>query len=429
MAQDLEVGMSKAIGLDRERIRQLFDLRKTGDAVVNGEVFSYTDDPYPSLHRLRQTGPVHRGIVHELLGFDKPAMFQALPEPDRPHFSVFNYELCDRAYRDEETFPSAPEPVDPAAGGLESSVLYMNGPMHRRYRALAQPSFVPKKAEWWISKWIHETVHSLIDNIEPDGHAELNVDFDAAIPILTITGSFGFSVDQALDVRQAVSGGFAAEAQKLAQYLMPVIEARRNNPQDDLISVLCQAEITDEDGVRHQLSDTEIFSFSHILLIAGSGTTWKQLGITLSALLTRPEVLAVIREDRSLLPAAIDESLRWNVTDPMFSRYVAKNVELGGITIPKGGVVHLSNGAGNHDPSRWENPDEFDIYRPQRPHLAFGSGPHLCIGQHVARAELHVAVDALLTRLPNLRLDPEKEPPRMIGMYHRGVTEINAVWD
>lgn len=416
--------MSRVSQLDRERIRDLFDLRRRGGGAYGG----YVDDPYPTLHRLRETGPVHEGAVHELLGYEGPASFQGLPFPERPHFSVFSYEACDRVFRDEERFPSWPEPVHSDQAGLQNSMLNMVGEQHRRYRALVQPSFVPKKAEWWIQNWIHGTVHALIDEFEGDGRADLNVDFDAAIPVLTIAGSFGLSVDDALDVRAALEGAGAEGVETLERYLMPIIEARREQPEDDLISVLCQAELTDEDGVTHRLSDAQIFAFSHLLLAAGSGTTWKQLGITLLALLSGPATLDAVRSDRSLLRATIEESVRWCPTDPMFSRFTATDVELEGVEMPAGAVVHLSLGAANRDPSRWDRADDYDIYRPPMTAMGFGSGPHICLGMHVARAEMHTAIDALLDRLPNLRLDPDAAPPQIIGMYERGPAEVPAVW-
>jgi cytochrome P450 len=409
------------IKLDRERIRDLFDLRRRG----GGSFGAYVDDPYPALHRLRETGPVHEGIVHELIGFDGPASFHGLPEPDRPHYSVFSFEVSDEVYRDEETFRSSPVDVEPT--GIASSMLGMNGKEHRRYRSLVQPSFVPNKAKWWIEKWIHQTVHGLLDGLEADGRAELNVDFDAAIPVLTITGSFGLSVDQALDVRAALEG--TESATRLAEYVAPIVAARRNAPQDDLISVLCQAEVKDEDGTTHRLTDLEILSFSHLLLAAGSGTTWKQMGITLAALLTTPGVMDAVREDRSLLRLAVEESVRWCPTDPMFSRWVARDTTLARVDIPAGAVVHISIGAANRDPTRWEQPDAYDLHRPLQTALGFGGGPHICLGMHVARAEMLTAIGALIDRLPNLRLDPDAPPPQIIGMYERGPTEINVVWD
>ena len=192
--------------------------------------------------------------------------------------------------------------------------------------------------------------------------------------------------------------------------------------------MLCQAELKDEEGV-HRLSDPEIFSFSYLLLAAGSGTTWKQLGITLAALLTHPHILDRVREDRALLRPTVEESLRWTSTDPTFARYVARDADFYGVPIPAGSVMHMCLGAANRDPERWPNPDAFDVDRPLLPSLAFGSGPHICLGMHVARAEIGTAINALLDRLPNLRLDPDGDPPRIIGMYERGADQLPVVWD
>ena len=404
--------------LDRVRIRELFDLRSPLFEFTGG---GYTDDPFPVWHELRDRGPVLEGTVHSLMGFEGTAIFHGLPEPDRPHYSAFSYAACDEAYRNETVFASSPQAVDKpeAPIGHESSMLMMGGAEHRRYRGLVQPSFVPARMRWWLESWIDNTVDMLIDHFIADGRAELNVDFCASIPVLTITGSFGIPVEQALEVRANLS-----DSAWVVNFLAPIVAARREEPQDDLISVLVEAELADDDGEVHRLSDPEIYSFAILLLLAGSGTTWKQMGITLAALLTRPELLDQIREDRSRLKAAIEESLRWNPTDPMFSRWVAQDTELGGTRLPKGSVLHLSLGAANHDPARWDDPDEFDIDRKLRPSLGFGSGPHICLGMHVARAEMTAGINALLDRLPDLRLDPDAPTPEIIGLYERGATEI-----
>ena len=415
--------MSEPVNLDRDRIRDLFDLRRRGQ----GSFGVYIDDPYPTLHRLRETGPIHEGTVHKLLGAEGSMGFHGLPEPDREHFSAFSFAVCDEVYRDDSRFRSSPTDVERAGVGIASSMLGMDGDQHRRYRSLVQPSFVPNKAKWWIENWIHQTVHGLIDGFEAEGRAELNVDFDAAIPVLTITGSFGLSVDQALDVRASLQGADAVA--QLNSYLIPVIAARREEPRDDLITVLCQAELKAEDGTTQRLSDEEILSFSHLLLAAGSGTTWKQMGITLTALLTVPGALDAIREDRSKLRGAVEESVRWCPTDPMFSRWVVDDTTLAGVDVPGGAVIHISIGSANRDPARWERPDEYDIYRPLRTSLGFGGGSHICLGMHVARAEMLTGISALIDRLPNLRLDPSAPAPEIIGMYERGPTEINVVWD
>jgi cytochrome P450 len=152
------------------------------------------------------------------------------------------------------------------------------------------------------------------------------------------------------------------------------------------------------------------------------------MGITLAALLGRPELLNAIRADRSLLKPAIEESVRWEPTDPMFSRWVTDDVDFHGVHLPKGSMLHLCLGSANRDPARWERPDEYDASRAPKPSLGFGGGPHICLGMHVARAEMIVGINALLDRLPDLRLDPDADPPEIIGMYERGATELPVVF-
>jgi cytochrome P450 len=413
--------MSRTQALDRDRIRALFDLRSSFNIRNGGD---FAQDPYPAWRGLRERAAVHEGTVHELTGYEGSPVFQGLPMPERPHFSAFSYAALDAAYRDPEVFSSSPEPVDANGNpAVSNSMLSMGGTQHRRYRALVQPSFVPARARWWITNWIEETVHALIDGFASEGRAELNVDFCAAIPVLTITGSFGISPEHALDLRSAL--GRPAE---VVEMLEPIVAARRETPRDDLISVLVEAELKDSGGITHRLSDAEIYSFALLLLAAGSGTTWKQMGIVLVALLQRPQLLQAVQADRSLLRAAIEEALRWMPTDPVFARYVTRDVDFHGTRLPEGAVLHLCLGAANRDPARWERPDEYDITRPLRASFAFGGGMHVCLGMHVARAEISIGVGALLDRLPHLRLDPDAQPPRFIGMYERGVTEIPVLF-
>jgi cytochrome P450 len=183
-----------APALDRHRLRELFDLRSSYNVFSGG---AYEQDPYPVWHRLREEGPVLPGILHELTGSTDPMFFHGLPYPDSPHFTVFDYDSCMTVYRNPDVFASSPEPVDLDNGplGLTNSMLSMNGEQHKRYRALVQPSFLPANGKWWIDNWISETVGLLIDGLVHEGRAELNVDFCAAIPVLTITGSFGVPVE------------------------------------------------------------------------------------------------------------------------------------------------------------------------------------------------------------------------------------------
>ncbi|MEJ2343764.1 MAG: cytochrome P450 [Gemmatimonadales bacterium] len=382
----------KPIALDLARIRELFDTRS--HLQMSGV---YEGDPNPEWNRLRERGPLHEGTPGRLIGFEGPELWFGLPEPDRRHFTAFDFATCDAIVRNSEAFQmSPPEPQgehdNPTIRLMQMSMLTMDGARHRRYRELVQPSFNPDRMPWWTDNWARPTIESLIDSLEANGRADLNVEFCAAIPLHTICGSFGISTDDALDIRAAVKGGGQlALLQRLPEILGPIVEARRAEPRDDLISVLVQAELTDENGDRHVLSDLDILSFSWLLLSAGSGA-------------------------------------RWMPTDPVFSRFVHEDVDLNGVSIPKGSVVHQCYGAANRDPSRWERPDEFDPAREPHTHLGFGRGAHVCLGKNLARAESVTAIAALVDRLPGLRIDPDAEPPQIIGLYERAPTAVPVGW-
>jgi cytochrome P450 len=402
--------------LDRERIRGLFDL---SSAVYASRGGAFADDPYPVFHRLRETGPVHAGAPHEALGWTGEVFFQGLPYPDRPHFGAYDHETCAEVLKDDVRFVTRADPRPGEPPMPDAAILFMDGRQHRSHRTLVQPSFVPGRATWWLDNWIRQTVEQLADGFADDDAVDLNLEFCSAIPLLTITGSFGIGIDEALDVREAVTSDGQGGA-VLARVLMPVIAARRAEPTDDLISVLVQAELTDEDGAVHRLGDLEVMAFAFLLLAAGSGTTWKQMGIALVALLQHPEALAAARADRAFLRAVVEESLRWTPTDPVFARFAAVGTTLGGVDVPAGSVVHACLAAANRDPTRWDRPDEFDPFRPARSHIGFGHGPHTCLGMHVARAEMTHGIATLLDRFPDLRLDPDAPAPRIIGLYERG---------
>jgi cytochrome P450 len=412
--------------LDPERIRNLFDLRR--NKAVAG---SYEDDPYPAWHALREERPLHEGTVGRLIGYDGPELFFGLPEPDRLHYSAFDFDTCDQIVRNPQAFWMSPPDREQGLTMIDESMLTMDGARHRRYRSLVQPAFGPDRMPWWTRNWVEPIVEALIDSFESKGRADLNVEFFAAIPTLTICGSFGIPVEKALDIREAVSGGSPNPGEAVQRFmgiLKPIVDDRRANPQDDLISLLVAAQLDDEVGESHVLADKDILGFSYLLLSAGSGTTWKQMGITMTALFQNPKWLEAVRSDPELLAPVVEESARWAPTDPVFSRYVHEPVTLAGIEIPVGAVVHQCYGAANRDPKRWERPDEFDPGRPNRANLAFGRGPHMCLGKNLARNEISFSIKRLLERLPNLRPDPDAEPARIIGLYERAATAVPAIW-
>jgi cytochrome P450 len=210
----------------------------------------------------------------------------------------------------------------------------------------------------------------------------------------------------------------------MRDYLEPIVEDRRHNPRDDLISDLVHAEI---DG--HQLTDEKIYGFLRLLLPAGAETTYRVMGNALVALLTHPDAMARVVADRSLMPAVIEETLRWETSVTQVSRVAATDTEIAGCPVGAGAPVSVITGSANHDDDRYDAPEEWRIDRPPQNHVAFGTGQHQCLGMHLARMELRVGLDEILTRLPHLRLDPEAPLPVIQGFAFRGPDAIPVLFD
>lgn len=424
--------LKDAMELDQEMVRTLFDISgELHQAMGTGS--DYVGDLHEAMRVARATGPVHRGTVGEVLGHAFAS--GVLAENSAPVFSAFSFETVNQVLRDPETYSS--EAYDTISEMFGKNILQMGGAEHTRYRSLVRPSFARSMVQWWIDRWIGGTADLLLRRIEARGQADLNLELCALLPLLTITGSFGIPWKEALRMRRHVEMMLnpnepkperLASSRAIGDLIEPIIAERRAAPQDDLITVLTQETIVDDDGEQHHLSDEEIIGFARLLLTAGSGTTWRQLGIVLWALLDHPDQLAAVRADRSLVPAAIEEALRWEVTDPRFHRKVTTDTVLAGVEMPAGSVVEICLAAANHDPTRWEEPGRFDITRPIRPHLAFATGPHVCLGMHVARAEMTVALNAVLDRLPGVRWDPTAEHPVLMGLHKRGPAALPVVF-
>jgi cytochrome P450 len=317
------------------------------------------------------------------------------------------------------------------------TVLSMVGDEHARHRAAVLPMMLHQRAiDWWKGMWIEQLVDTLVSDFAGEGRAELNQQLCARLPMHTVTNALGLTSGEALDFRDNLIRSMSpavAEDEQLrcaglaSDMVLRVIRDRRAEPRDDLISKMIAASFTDENGQPSQLGDEQILSLSRLLLLAGGGTTHRQLGITLLALLTNRDQLEDVRADRSLVGAAIQESLRWNANDPLFFRLATADGEIEGEEIPAGTIVDVCLGAANRDPRRWDNPDAYDIHRPQKRHLGFAAGPHSCLGRLVAEAEMGIAINALLDRLPNLRLDPDYDRPRIVGgIEARGVDHLRV---
>jgi cytochrome P450 len=215
-----------------------------------------------------------------------------------------------------------------------------------------------------------------------------------------------------------------AASVELKEYFGGILEQRRAEPRDDMISVLATAE---QDG--QQLDDEDIYAFCRLLLPAGAETTYRSSSNLLFGLLSDPAQLDAVRQDRSLVPQTVEEGIRWEPPLLIISRTATRDTEVCGVTIPEGATVICNMGSANHDEQRWDDPDRFDIHRPRRPHIGFAHGPHLCLGLHLARMETAVVLNRLLDRLPDVRFDPSAPEPFITGTMFRAPPRLDVVWD
>jgi len=422
--------MAETLTSSDPRYRKLFDI--TQDAKAHGvEVHG---DLTPGMNALRERAPVLKGSLRELLGL--PEIHQAF-DVVRQHYTVLSFKACDRVFRDNVVFSSEVYAESPGVRSLGRTILGMVGDEHRRYRAVVQPMFLrPRAMTWWQPNWIDEAVNTLLDHLLGQDKADLNLELCARLPMHVVTRGIGMRGDDALSFREHLLRGTvgfrsitpeerAQSASEVARMLRELIAERRRQPGSDVVSGLVHNDFKLPDGGSRKLTDEEIFGYCRLIMLAGGGTTWRQLGITLHALLTNDHFWEACRDDRKLVEAAINESLRWCPTDPIFARLVTKDVEVEGVTIPAGCRVDICLGAANRDPARWSDPDRYDLYRPAQGHLGFSIGPHQCLGMYVAKQEMIAAINGLLDRFPRMRLDPDASAPQLLGgLEQRGMSAV-----
>jgi cytochrome P450 len=388
-------------------------------------------DPYPLFAQLRKNGAVQRFQVGGLAGL-AGADFPKPPGLPAEIWAVLSYDAVSQVLRDGKTFSSSGYGQSMGLV-MGHTILEMDEPEHSRYRSLIQKAFVKKAIDRWNHELIRPIVHAMIDRFADRGRADLVRELTFPFPVAVIAGMIGLAEEdhptfhrwavELISITLDWERGFAA-SRKLRGLFARVLAERRREPREDLMSVLAHAEL---DGTR--LTDEEIFAFLCLLAPAGAETTYRSSSNLLFGLLSHPEQLDAVRRDRSLVPQAIEEALRWEPPLLGIMRTTTCPVELAGVALPQGAVVNVNLGAANRDPSRWERPDEFDIFREPKQHMAFALGPHRCLGMHLARAETEVLLDALFERLPNLRLDPEASDVHITGLIFRAPLALPVVFD
>jgi cytochrome P450 len=380
-------------------------------------------NPYDELSRLRAAAPVRVD----------PNRFD---ESGAPLCFIYGHAEASRALRDNEIFSSAPL-RDALAYEGDRVLLAMDPPEHAAYRRAILPSFQPRTVKRWQEGLIRAITDGLIGSFSPESRADLVEQFTFRFPAQVIAEILGVRKedhDRFQHWTASLLGGFAnpaaarAASRGIQEYFSGFVAERRANPSDDFISELVQAAV---DGT--PLSDDDMDAYLHLMLIAGIDNTMRTLGNLLFLILCDQELAARVKEDRSLISKAIDETMRFESSALVAQRRALRAVKLGDVDVPAGAHVWVYLAAANRDPEVWSDPDVFEVDRPNAgSHLSFGYGAHFCVGRLLAKTEMTTAVNTLFDLLPGLRFDWERAASidaHIHGAFMRGPTALPVRWN
>ena len=388
--------------------------------------------PYPALAALRNSGDVQTGEIMSLLNTGLP-MSTGLDAAEGQPFSVLGFETARSLMLDGSTFGSQSYALT-IGQFLGRTILEMDGKEHKSYRRIISDAFSKRAMSEWDSQVIVPTINELIDGWAQNGSADLVADLTFPLPIRVIAKLLGLPAadvewfQRSAAVMVDLEGDAESEVQRqrataeISDYFRDVIAERRRSPRSDVISLLITGEV---EGQR--LDDEEIASFLRLLLPAGAETIYRASGSMLLGLLAHPDQLDLVRNDRSLVSAVVEETLRWEPPIMAIGRTATSRVKLGGVTIPAGSPVHISLGAAIHDERVFSRPEEFDITRPSHPHLAFATGAHTCLGLQLARAEMAAICTVVLDRLVDIQLSLEVTDVHVGGIAYRSLASVPVV--
>lgn len=382
-------------------------------------------DPYPQIAQWRSEGPVLPGAYRPMMGLAAALM------PDRESFIVVGTQEITAALTDPARFSNAGYKFNLGVT-FGKSISTMDPPEHAQYRRIFQKIFLPQHVRTWGSTIVDPVVHSLMDKFIGRGEADLIEEFTLRYPFEVIYRQLDLPKADvrtfqrlALGQTDYFNGDRAIEAgEKLGEYFKGLVDVRREDPGDDLVSLLANTEVDGE-----YLPEDVLISFLRQLMNAAGDTTYRGTSVLLTALLENPDQLEAIRTDRELIPQAIEEALRWDGPVAVQLRMATTDVELGGVHIPAGSLVDVVAAAANRDPELYPEPDRFDIFRERKPHWSFARGPHICVGQHLARVEMTRALHAVLDHLPDLRFDPDRPRPEIRGTMMRVPKHLHVRFD
>jgi cytochrome P450 len=388
----------------------------------------FVADPYPAYEALRAAGRVL---------YDEPSDHWLVP-----HHADVNALLRDRRFgrtylhvatHAEMGRPEEPDYLAPFWHLIRNGMLDREPPDHTRLRRLVAKAFTPRTVERMRGR-VQAVADGLVDRIAEAGGGDLVADLAEPLSVAVIADLLGIpQADRPLlrpwsaricgmyEVNPTEEAGRIASraASEFSEYLRGLSRERRARPADDLITALAQV----VDG-GDQLTEDELIGTCVLLLNAGHEATVNATGIGWWQLFRHPDQLARLRQDRSLLPTAVDELLRFDTPLQMFERWVLEDVELHGVRVPKGAELGLLFGSANRDPAVFADPDRLDLGREPNPHLSFGAGTHYCLGAPLGRLELELSFGTLLRRLP--RMAPAEAPSWKPTYVLRGLEALRV---
>jgi cytochrome P450 len=381
----------------------------------------FVANPYPTYARLRRDLPVC---------WDETIGYWIISRHENVHLL-----LRDRRWSSDQLGElmgrlSPPEQADatPLREVLTNRLVFTDDPAHHRLRGLMQLAFTPRRVER-MRPTIRAIADELIDDIRATGRADLTADFADPLPARVTADLLGlppgdrtrlkgwtddiyaFLAFSPVPIGERARRGTASAVQ-LRAYLADLFADRRRQPGDDLLSGMLAVE---EQGDR--LSQTELFSNVVGLINASHETTTNLIGNTVLALLRHPDQWRQVTANPGLVPAAVEEGLRYDSPIQMVPRRAAEDVTVGGVTVPRGDRAVVVLGSANRDPAAFADPDRFDAARAGGRHVAFGGGPHYCLGAALGRLEAEVAIAAICERLPNLRLATDQVNWRPLPVF------------
>lgn len=368
-------------------------------------------NPYPFYTQLRSQDPVH---WDEAMGFWVLTRYADIASV----YADARFSRAQGLRRGFERLPEAEQRIaEPVYHSFSKTMFYSDPPYHTRLRGLVNNAFTPNAVEQ-MRPHVQRMVDSLLDAVQTQGEMDAIHDLAHPLPILVISQMLGLPAEERGRFKQwsddlfAILGSVphAPESMErasrslaeLTDYLTTLSHSRRQQPQNDLISALVGVV---EKGQR--LTQEELIANVTILLSAGHETTSNLIGNGLLALLRNPDQMQKLRDHPKLVPSAVEEMMRYDNPVQIAYRSAAEDIEIGGKYMRKGQLVNSVLAAGNRDPERFSEPDQFDISRDEGRQLGFGLGIHFCIGAPLVRLEAQIAFSTILRRFPELHLATE----------------------